>query len=255
MIRVLAIAKNTFRESIRDRVLYSLLFFGLIVIVASVVTQEVTIGDSDKVVRSVGLGSIRLFGSVFAIFLGIGLVYKELERKTIYTIASKPIARWMFIVGKYLGLMGVMAVMVLAMGTIYSVVLAVQQGFPSGGVFVSLGLMYVELGLLTAWALLFSSYSSPIVASLFSGSILVIGNLADDVKLFGGQADSESVRQLSEVVYWLLPNFSVLNVTDLAVHGLPIEPARVGWSIAYGLGYIVAVLAASTLVFERRDFK
>jgi ABC-type transport system involved in multi-copper enzyme maturation permease subunit len=255
MIRVLAIAKNTFRESIRDRVLYSLLFFGLIVIVASVVTQEVTIGDSDKVVRSVGLGSIRLFGSVFAIFLGIGLVYKELERKTIYTIASKPIARWMFIVGKYLGLMGVMAVMVLAMGTIYSVVLAVQQGFPSGEVFVSLGLMYVELGLLTAWALLFSSYSSPIVASLFSGSILVIGNLADDVKLFGGQADSESVRQLSEVVYWLLPNFSVLNVTDLAVHGLPIEPARVGWSIAYGLGYIVAVLAASTLVFERRDFK
>ena len=255
MMRVFAIARNTFRESIRDRVLYSLLFFGLIVIVASVVTQEVTIGDSDKVVRSVGLGSIRLFGSVFAIFLGIGLVYKELERKTIYTIASKPIARWMFIVGKYLGLMAVMAVMVLAMGTIYTMVLAWQQGLPSGGVFVSLGMMYVELGLLTAWALLFSSYSSPIVASLFSASVLIIGNLADDVKLFGGQADSESVRQLSEVVYWAIPNFSVLNVTDLAVHGLPIEPARVGWSVAYGLGYIVAVLAASTLVFERRDFK
>ena len=160
-------------ETIRDRVLYSLLFFGLIVIVTTLVTEEVTIGDSNKVVRSVGLGAIRLFGSVFAIFLGIGLVYKELERKTIYTIASKPIPRWMFIVGKYLGLMGVLAVMVAAMGAIYTFGVGLQQGLPTADVYLSLAMLYLELGLLTAWALLFSSYSSPVVASLFSGSGLL----------------------------------------------------------------------------------
>ena len=254
-MRILAIAKNTFRETIRDRVLYSLLFFGLLVIVISLVTQEVTIGDADKVVRSIALGAIRVFGSVFAIFLGIGLVYKELERKTIYTIASKPIPRWMFILGKYLGLMAVIAVQLGAMTLIFAIAIGLQQGLPGWEVWLSLLLLYAELALLTAWALLFSAYSSPVVASLFSGSILIIGNLADDVRTFGQAAESESMRQLSEVVYWVLPNFSVFNVSDLAIHGLPIPTERVLWALVYGLGYTVAVLAASTLVFARRDFK
>lgn len=255
MTRLLAIAQNTFRETIRDRVLYSLLFFGLIVIVTTLVTEEVTIGDSNKVVRSVGLGAIRLFGSVFAIFLGIGLVYKELERKTIYTIASKPIPRWMFIVGKYLGLMGVLAVMVAAMGAIYTFGVGLQQGLPTADVYLSLAMLYLELGLLTAWALLFSSYSSPVVASLFSGSVLIIGNLADDVKRFGEQAESPLIQDLAGTMYWVLPNFGVFNVTDLAVHGLEISGARLGWAAAYGLGYTVAVLSVATLIFAQRDFK
>jgi len=255
MKRVLAIAHNTFRETIRDRVLYSLLFFGLLVIAVSLVTQEVTIGDADKVVRSIALGAIRIFGSIFAIFLGIGLVYKELERKTIYTILSKPIPRWMFIVGKYLGLMAVIAVQLVAMTAIFSVAVGFQQGIPSGGVYLSIVMLYFELGLLTAWALLFSTYSSPIVASLFSASILVIGNLADDVRTFGGQADSEAVQQLAAVVYWILPNFTVFNVTEEAVHNLPIAMERVSWALLYGLGYTAAIVAVSTLIFARRDFK
>ena len=115
-----AIAANTYRENIRDRVLYSIVFFAVLVLCASLVMEEITIGDQDKVVRSVALGAIRAFGSVMSIFLGIGLVYKEIEKKTVYTIVSKPIARWMFVLGKYLGLMAVIAAQLALMALLYS---------------------------------------------------------------------------------------------------------------------------------------
>ncbi|MCP4809929.1 MAG: ABC transporter permease subunit [Proteobacteria bacterium] len=255
MKRLFAIAHNTFRETIRDRILTALLFFGVLVLLTSVAMEEVTIGDADHVVRSVALGAIRVFGSIIAMFLGIGLVYKELERKTIYTIASKPIPRWIFVVGKYLGLMAVVSVMVLLMALVYMVVMTLQQGFPGFGIAPAIFLLLIELALLTAWAILFSTYSSPTVASLFTMAIFVIGHMADDIWIYGMQADSESVQQLAGAVYWVLPNFSVFNVFDQAVHSLPIEGTRVLWSTLYGLGYSAAVLAAGSWIFQRRDFK
>ena len=255
MRRLYAIAVNTFREAVRDRILYSILFFGVLVLVISLTMREITIGDQDKVVRSIALGAIRLFGSIISIFLGIGLVYKELERKTIYTIASKPIPRGLLILGKYTGLMGVIAAELLLMGGLYVALMTSQQGFPGASVFVSWGLLYVELGLLTAWALLFSSYSTPTTAASFSLAIFAIGHSADDIKMFASQSNSPLLQQLSEGIYWLLPNFGVFDVSELAVHNLPVPAAHVGTALLYGLGYIAAVLAAAVAVFSRRDFK
>lgn len=250
-----ALATTTFREAIRDKVLYSLLFFAGLLLIVSLAMEEFTIGDQDKVVRSTALGAIRLFGSVISLFLGIGLVYKELERKTIYTLASKPLPRWTFLLGKYLGLMGVIAVQLVLMGALYVGLLTLQQGFPDTGVFVSWFLLYLELGLLTAWALLFSSYSSPTVATAFCLSIFAIGHLADDIAMFGRQADSPVVQQTAEIVYWLLPNFEVFNAAPLAAHGLPIPTDMVLGAVAYGLGYTTVVLIAAMAVFATRDFK
>ena len=250
-----ALAKTTFREAIRDKVLYSLLFFAALLLLVSMAMQEFTIGDQDKVVRSTALGAIRLFGSIISVFLGIQLVYKELERKTIYTLAAKPLARWTLLLGKYLGLMGVLLVQLLLMGLFYVILITVQQGFPSSSVFVSWFLLYLELGLLTAWALLFSAYSSPTVATAFCLSIFAIGHLADDIALFGRQADSESLRQVAEVVYWLLPNFEVFNAAPLAAHNLPVPGAMVTGAVAYGLGYTAVVLVIAMSVFATRDFK
>lgn len=255
MRRLYAIAVNTFREAIRDRILYSILFFGVLVLVISLTMREITIGDQDKVVRSIALGAIRLFGSIISIFLGIGLVFKELERKTIYTIASKPIPRWLFILGKYAGLMGVIAAELLLMGGLYVVLMSTQQGFPAASVFVSWGLLYVELGLLTAWAILFSSYSTPTTAASFSLAIFAIGHTADDIKMFAAQAESPAVQQLAEIIYWVLPNFEVFNVSELAVHHQPVPGDHVLTALGYGLGYIAAVLAAAVAVFSTRDFK
>jgi ABC-type transport system involved in multi-copper enzyme maturation permease subunit len=250
-----AIALNTWRESIRDRVLYSLFFFSAVIIVISLGAKELSIGDVDKVVRSVALGSIRLFGYGFSLLLGVGLVYKEIEQRTIYTIASKPFPRWHFVLGKYLGLMGVLATLLLGMGTLYCLSVGLQQGFPGAEVFWSWLLLYVELGLLTAWALLLSCGSSPTVATFFALSVTVIGNLADDIWRFGHQAESAGVQSASEALYWLLPNFSVLNVSELAVHQQEVPWDRVLGGVGYGLAYTVVVLLGAFAIFSRRDFK
>ena len=149
MTRLTALAQNTFREAVRDRVLYSILFFAIGVIGLSLVMQEITVGDRDKVVRSVAQGSIAAFGSLISIFLGISLVFKEVERKTVYTILSKPISRWTFVLGKYLGMMMTIAVQVGIMMLVYTVLLTMQQTVPPAVVYVSAGLLLMELMLLT----------------------------------------------------------------------------------------------------------
>lgn len=253
--RLRALAVNTFREAVRDRVLYSILFFAAGVILLSLVLQEVTIGDQDKVVRSVGQGAIDLFGSVIAMFLGVSLVYKELERRTVYTILSKPLHRWQFIVGKYLGLMLTVAVEVAILLAVYTALMLAQQGMPAGVVYVSTGLLLVELALLTAWATLFSAYSSPTTASAFTLAVFVIGHLADDIWLFGSRAESEMIRSVAQGLYWLLPNFEVFNIREYAVHHRATPWDRVWPALAYGAGYTAAVLAAAVAVFQRKDVK
>lgn len=255
MRRLLAIAVNTFREAVRDRVLYSLLFFAALVLALSLVAQEVTVGDQDKVVRGVAQGAIRLFSSIIAMFLGVGLVWKEMERRTIYTIVSKPIPRWMFLVGKYLGLLLTLAVNLGLMLALYVGLITLQQGPPSANLLAFALLLFVELALLTAWATLFSTYSGPTTATAFTLSTFVIGHLADDIWLFGQQAESPVVRRISSVLYWFLPNLEVMNVQPQTTHLLPIAPSYVLKASAYGLGYTVAVLVVAALVFQRRDFK
>jgi ABC-type transport system involved in multi-copper enzyme maturation permease subunit len=247
MNRIWAIAKNTHREAIRDRVLYSLLFFACVILVATLVTEEITIGDQDKIMRGVALGSISLFSSVIAMFLGVSLVYKELERKTIY--------RWMFVLGKYTGLLLTLGVNVVVMSALYLLIMGLKLGMPHPSLAAFLVLLFVELMLLTAWATLFSTYSGPTTATAFTLAIFVIGHLADDIWSFGQQAESASLQRVSEILYWVLPNFEVLNVQPEATHQLAISLGRIGTAAGYGLAYTAVVLIAAILVFQKRDFK
>lgn len=255
MWRLYALASNTFREAVRDRILYSILFFAVGVIILSLAIQDITIGDQDKVVRSVGQGAIALFGSVIAMFLGVSLVWKEIERKTIYTVLSKPIPRWMFLLGKYLGLLSTVFVEVVVLLAIYTGLMLVQQHMPPAVVFVSVGLLMLELTLLTAWATLFSTYSSPTVAAAFTIAVYIIGHLADDIWLYGNQADSPSVRSFARAVYWVLPNFELFNIREYAIHELPIPWDRVVPALGYGALYTAAVLGVAMAVFQRRDLR
>lgn len=255
MTRVVAVAVNTFREAVRDRVFTSILFFAGAFILLSLALQEVTIGDQAKVVRSIGQGAIDVFGSIVAMFLGVSIVWKELDKRTIYTILAKPLPRWQFIVGKYAGLLVTVAVEIGILAVVYTGLMVVQQGFPPGIVFVSLGMLFLELMLLTAWATLFSASSEPTTATAFTLSVFVIGHLADDIWLFGSKAEAPEVRAIAEALYWLLPNFEVFNIRALAVHELPIPWDQVGAAVGYGLAYSAAVLLVAVLVFERRDIK
>lgn len=255
MRRLWALASNTFREAVRDRVLYSILFFAVGIILLSLALREITIGDQAKVVRSVAQGSIDIFGSIIAMFLGVSLVWKEIERKTIYTILSKPIPRWMFVLGKYAGLMMTLAVEVAILTALYTGVMLAQQGMPPLVLYVSMAMLLAQLGLLTAWATLFSSYSSPTTAAGFTLAVFTIGHLADDIWLFGNQLDNPGLRQVAQVLYWALPNFSVLSLRAQAVHGLDVPWDQAGPALLYGLCYTAAVLGLAMAVFQRRDLR
>lgn len=254
-MRLWAIATNTFREAVRDKVLHSIVFFAVLLLFVSLAMEEVTIGDSAKVVRGVALGGISLMGGIIAIFLGVALVWKEIDRKTIYTLASKPIPRWQLLLGKYLGLWITLFVEVVVLTLAYTLVVGSRQGLPDTLVYLSCAMLMLELTLLTAWATLFSTFASPTTASAYSLCVYAIGHLVDDLKLFGEASEDPGFRDLSLFLYRVLPNFGKFNIRAEAVHGIPVPMAEIGWATMYGLGYTVAVLAIAMWVFERRDFK
>jgi len=249
------LALNTLRENVRDRVLYSILFFAAICVCCSLIMKDITIGDQAKVVRSVAQGSIDVFGSIMAMFLGVSLVWKELEKKTVYTIVSRPIPRWMFILGKYAGLVLTIMVELFILTVVYTALLGMQQGFPPAVLYVSMATLLFELVLLTAWATLFSTMSSPTTASGFTLAIFVIGHLADDLWLFGSTSESPVFRQWAQGLYWVLPNFELFSIREQAVHERAIPWSQVGLAIGYGLAYTTAVLSAAVAVFSRKDIR
>lgn len=253
--QIQALAINTFREAVRDKVLHSIFFFAAIGIIFSVFLKEITIGDQAKVIRSIGQGGIDIFSAIISMFLGISLLYKEIEKKTIYTILSKPIPRWIFVIGKYCGLMLTILSEVLLLMFVYVCVITVQQGFPESSFFISLILLLVELMLLTAWATLFSAYSSPTVATAFILSIFVIGHLADDIWIFGNQSKNPMLQQMARYLYWMLPNFEAISLREIAVHQEEIPWGRFWGGIGYGLSYTCAVLILTVKIFARKDIK
>jgi ABC-type transport system involved in multi-copper enzyme maturation permease subunit len=252
--RVWAIATNTFREAVRDKVLHSILFVAALMLLLSLATREIAIGDTQKVVRGVALGSIGIVGAIIAVFLGVGLVWKEIDRKTVYTLASKPIARWQLLLGKYLGLWITLAVEIAALALLYTLCVGSQQGLPGAPVYVALGLLMVELTLVCAWATLFSTFAAPTTASAYTVSVWLIGHFADDLRLFGEKAESEAFRSVALALYRVVPNLSMFNVRTEAVHGIAVPTSEILAALAYGGGYTVIVLAVAMWAFERRDF-
>lgn len=254
MNQIFAVATNTFREAVRDKVLHSILFFAVLLLCVSLVMQEITIGDQAKVVRGVALGGISLLGGLIAIFLGVGLVWKEIEKKTIYTLASKPVARWRLLLGKYLGLWLTLAAEVGILALLYTVIVGSQQGLPSADIYLSIGMLMMELTLLCAWATLFSTFAAPTTASAYSLCIYLIGHFTDDLALFGERSEDPTFKALCAGLYRVLPNLEIFNVRAEAVHGIAVPAAEIGWALAYGGGYTMVVLALAMVVFERRDF-
>ena len=255
MMVIWTLALNTFREAVRDRVLHSIFFFAVVTVCASLLLKDVTLGDQDKIVRSIAEGGIDLFASMIAMFLGISIIWKELEKKTVFTILSKPMPRWQFVIGKYLGLNLTIWVEIALLSLMYVGLMVFQQDFPSMIFFVSMGLLVMELMLLTAWATLFSTYSAPTTASAFTISIFTIGHLADDLWLLGSKSDSIFLEQVVHFIYWVVPNFEVLSIRELSVHERDIPWSQVGSALGYGAVYSAVVLMIAVMLFNRKDIR
>lgn len=267
MRQIWHIAVAVFRESVRDRVPYAMVMFAVLLMAASFLISQLTAGQDLKIIKDLGLAALSIFGLMIAVFLGIGLVSKEVERKSIFGLLSKPITRTQFILGKYAGLLATLVinlgVMTLAL---YAVLFymnltagAERQAWPAPAMdprlLIAVVLIVGEIAIITAVALFFSTFSSPLLSALLTLGLWVAGHFNADLRNFGTVVDSAPIVALARALYYVLPNLAPFDVKAEVVHGLPVAMRHVGLTLLYGVVYSSVVLTAAVAIFRRRDFK
>ena len=262
------IALNTYRESVRDRVLYNLVLFAIILIGASYLIGQLTAGQDVKIIKDLGLTAIALFGLFIAVFIGIGLVSKEVERRSVYALLAKPVRREQLVLGKYAGLVLTLFVNVAVMVIIWYAVLAYMNWISSPGeraswaapamdprMLKAVALVFLELMLITAIALFFSTFSSPMLSAALTFGLYVVGHLSPDFKNLGDALNSPTAGAVARGLYYVLPNLDAFDVKAEVVHAHAVTRPYLLMTTGYGILYITALLAAAMLIFSRRDFK
>ncbi|MEM9214964.1 MAG: ABC transporter permease [Cyanobacteria bacterium P01_F01_bin.150] len=255
--RVWVIAQNVFREVIRDRILYLIGFFAVILVVISLLLPQISANTQDKILLDVGMAGIAIAGLVTAVFVGTGLVNKEIEKRTVFVLIAKPISRVEFIVGKHLGLTAVLAVLITAMTVIYFGVLSFHQvTYPIGSLAIASFYTLLELSLVTAIAILFGVFTSSLMSTILTFAMYVMGHLSSDLVELAKLAKNPSLEQLTENMYLVLPDLSRLNLRNAAVYGSELmpEPTELLSSGIYAIAYIVLLLTIANLIFSRRQF-
>ncbi len=256
-----AIALNTFREAARIRVLYGILILVVAANLLAIVLGEMSIQEQSRVARDVGLAAISLVGALTAIFLGVVLLYGEVQRRTIYAIVTKPIARWEFVVGKYLGMVLVLTVLV-ALFTVAMVGLLAWQGVGlTGAIGKAVVLAWLEVITVAAIAVFFSAFSSPFLSGIFALALFVIGRLTPDLRNAAETAQAGWIRAVAEATLRLVPDLHLFGISGrtldgraVSVHGDFVSWGYVGASAGHGLLWVAALLLLACLIFGRRDF-
>ncbi len=255
--RIAYIAWNTFREAVRDRVLYNLIFFALLLVGASLLFGQISLNISRIVLINLGLTAISLFGVVIAIFLGIGLVSKEIEKRTLYTILSRPVRRWEFIVGKFGGLAWTLLVNTACMAAGFvAALLYLSHRFTGADVSLLIAIYFLVLEFLvvTALALLFSSFSSPVLSAVMALAMFVIGTFSQDLRGLAAMSRG-ATRAVATVAAYLVPNLASLNVISRVAHDLPVAGSLVLYNTIYSIFYTTAAICGAVLIFEYRNLK
>jgi ABC-type transport system involved in multi-copper enzyme maturation permease subunit len=268
MNTVRCVAVAVFRESVRDRVFYNLVFFAVLLVGASILIGQLTAGQDVKIIKDLGLSATSLFGLFVAIFVGISLVSKEVDRRSVYPLLAKPIRRSEFIAGKYAGLLLTLLVNTIVMTVaIYLVLFFLSRGVPANvqkawdapamdpALLKAIALIYVDIALVTALALFFSTYSSPMLSAVFTLGIYVAGQFNTDLKRFDQLVNSPIAGGIGRTLYYVLPDFARFDVKLAVVHGIPVSAAYVASAAAYAAIYIAALVFGAMVLFNRRDFK
>ncbi|MCP3984698.1 MAG: ABC transporter permease [bacterium] len=252
---IAVLAGHTLRDAIRNKVLYVLLMFALLMIGMGMLLATLSYVERDRILQDVALSSIRLFGAAIAIFIGVGLVHREIDRRTIFTILSKPVSRADFLVGKYLGLVATLWLMLAAMSIGFVGVSLVADAPIGPSTFAALGAVGLELAVLVAIATLFSCFATPFLAGCYSLGFYLIGHITRDLRAIGEASDSEMMRTATAWLHRILPDLESFNWTIEAVHQLPISTSEFAWAAVMGVAWCVAFLTVASLVFERRDLR
>jgi ABC-type transport system involved in multi-copper enzyme maturation permease subunit len=263
-----AIALNVFRESVRDKVLYNLLLFAILMMAASYLIGQLTAGQDVKIIKDLGLSATSVFGLFIAVFIGIGLVSKEVERRSVYSLLAKPIHRYQMVVGKYAGLTLTLVVNVAIMAAaLYAVLAYMAWGVPAEvekawdapaldpAILKAVALILLELMIITATALFFSTFSTPILSAALTFGLFIVGHFSTDLRNFEQVVDSPATAQLARGLYWVLPNLAQFDIKAQVVHAEVVPFGYMMLATAYAAAYIAMLLLAAVVVFSRRDFK
>jgi ABC-type transport system involved in multi-copper enzyme maturation permease subunit len=258
--RIWAIALNTFREAVRIRVLYGILVLLIGANLMSLVLGSMAVTEGARVTSDVGLAGISLFGSLTAIFLGVFLLYGEIQRRTIHTIVSKPIERWEFVVGKYAGMALVLSVLVGAFSIAMFAILLIKDVAITQGILKAILLSWCEVLVVAAIAIFFSSFSTPFLSGIFALALWVIGRVTPDIEA-ATNASSGSIRVVTKITLYIVPDLHLFAVSGrtvdnaaVSVHGDFVSWGYVGLSSLHAFGWIAGLLAFAAVLFHRRDF-
>lgn len=255
--RVRVIGTNVFREVIRDRILYLIGLFALLLVAARVLLPEVAAGSQDKILLDLGLAAIELLGLVIAAFVGTTLVNKEIEKRTVFVMLTKPLSRAEFILGKHLGLSAVLLVLVTAMTLLYLGVLSLGQvSYSIGSILLAVLYQFLMLSLLTAVAIVFGVFTSSLLAALLTFAVYLMGQFSRDLLALGNLSDNAAIRWVTQGLYVVLPDLARLNLKNQAVYSIELLPSSTALvsNAAYALAYIGLLLTIAILVFSRREF-
>ena len=263
-----AIALSVFRESVRDKVFYNLLLFAVLLVAASFLVGQLTAGQDIKIMKDLGLAATALFGLFIAVFVGIGLVWKEVERRSVYSLLAKPVHRSQLVLGKYLGLALTLGVNMCVMtAVVYALLAYVDWTAPEAmraaaeapaldpRMLLAILLVFAQLLIVVAVALFFSTFAGPMVSAALTFGVYIVGHFNADLKNFEAVVPSAGVAWLARALYYLLPNLAPFDIKAQVVHGEPVAAGYVVLTLAYAAVYIAALLLASCVILARRDLK
>jgi Cu-processing system permease protein len=251
---LMVVAGNTFRETIRDKILYNLVLFAVLLIGTSTLLGTLTIGEQARIVNDLGLAAINLVAVIIAIFVGIGLVTKEIERRTVYTILARPITRVQFVLGKYMGLGLIVIVNIAIMFVMFLGTILLTGNVIHGSLFQAVELILVETLLVMAMALFFSTFSSSTLSATMTLGLFVIGHLTSDLKGIAEKSQSQFTEAALTALYYICPNLEMLNIKGQAASGLLVAAGYQATATVYGLLYAGLLLTGACFIFQRRDF-
>ena len=258
MRRAGVVALNTFREAVRDRVLYNLVFFALLMIAAAIAVGQISIGIEQIVIVSLGLSAISVIGLLISVFLGVALVSKEMDKRTLYALLAKPLRRWEFLLGKFGGLVLTLAVNTAAMALgLLLAMLYVKHSLERSDatVLVAVYFILLKLALIVALALLFSCFTTPLLAILFTTGLYIVGLYVQELRNLPLELLSPAMTAFTKWLSCLLPNFENFNVMAMAAHGRAVPGALILQNTLYAVVYCTIVLAIASVVFSRRNLK
>jgi len=250
--RVWAVGMNTFRQTVRQRLFLNILIFGVFMLLLAMVLANITFGYPDRVVRSIGLSGINISANLIALLVGVALIHQEIDRKTLFVVLTRPIKRWEYALGRYLGLMATIAVALVGLAIIFSATLWIVRGVPSSGDWFAIAMCLFEAGIIAGVAISLSAFSTPTLSAGMGLGVWIASATTDDLlrltKVGGGIA-----HDVAYVVYYTLPSLSRFNFREAVIHQQTVPLADYASAGLYGLVYSIALVTLASVILNRRE--